>query len=619
MSEIVNEKVIRVTNNIEYERRSNEVIITGYLGDETAIILPDVIDRLPVTIIGEKAFHSKTKIASIKIGCHVKDIQRFAFSICRNLKSIMLPNGLENIGPGAFSHCSSIETIIIPKSVKNIGSASFGDCSSLKSITIPIGINSIERSTFGGCKSLVSITIPNSVVKIGSLAFSSCRSLSKITIPESVVEISYDAFSGAKLSDINVSSNNKYFSSTDGVLFNKDGSILIKVPERYANYSNEIVYHIPTNVIQINNAAFSSLNYVSCIMIPQSVKRIEDLAFNHSCHALSSINVNINNEYFSSIDGVLFNKAQTHLIRYPEFKNEDEYIIPQTVIRIGKKAFVYGRLKSVIIPEGVKIIENNAIDGSISLTIYAEVESQPQEWDSFWKNSSCSVVWGSKRYLDNNDKNHSQLIKDDMFNHSGENDHLNSSNQSVCSDKTIDYFINNKTYKKAIDCLAECIEKDEFNKYTFIKLARVLMLDKHTETAIETLHIASKIISEKYNQLINVYNSGNANDFEKQTFYQMTIKLIAYDEISDIASNKNYNFGDVSLFLEEDILFEYFMIDLIQNKETSGYDDVYYEVALLNFTNKQILDDLRKQFLDSRARVVYWEKLCDNVHKHYAK
>ena len=79
-----------------------------------------------------------------------------------------------------------------------IGEFAFSGCKSLKSLTIPNSVTSIGEHAFSGCKSLKSLTIPNSVTSIGYVAFDGCKSLTSVTIPNSVTSIAEGAFWGCK-------------------------------------------------------------------------------------------------------------------------------------------------------------------------------------------------------------------------------------------------------------------------------------------------------------------------------------------------------------------------------------------------------------------------------------
>ena len=111
----------------------------------------------------------------------------------KNIKNVIINNGVTSIGNFAFSDCTSLTNITIPNSVTSIGDYAFWYCN-LKNITIPNGVTSIGYSAFYRCTSLTNITIPNSVTSIGDFAFNECTSLTNIAIPDSVTSIGDHAF-----------------------------------------------------------------------------------------------------------------------------------------------------------------------------------------------------------------------------------------------------------------------------------------------------------------------------------------------------------------------------------------------------------------------------------------
>ena len=149
-----------------------------------------------VTKIGDGAFSSCDHLQSVTIPNSVTKIGDKAFSCCRSLQSVTIPNSVTSIGDEAFSGCYSLQSVTIPNSVKSIGYRAFFLCESLQSVTIPNSVTSIGDYAFYSCKSLQSVTIPNSVTKIGDGAFRDCKSLQSITIPNSVTNIGDYAFSG---------------------------------------------------------------------------------------------------------------------------------------------------------------------------------------------------------------------------------------------------------------------------------------------------------------------------------------------------------------------------------------------------------------------------------------
>ena len=84
-------------------------------------------------------------------------------------------------------------------------------------------------------------------------------------------------------------------------------------------YNHIVSVTIPNSVTTIHSRAFDGCDYITNINIPDSVIVIDDMAF-CNCHSLASINVDHNNPYYTSIDGVLYNKDCTELLCYPAKK-----------------------------------------------------------------------------------------------------------------------------------------------------------------------------------------------------------------------------------------------------------------------------------------------------------
>ena len=203
----------------------------------------------------------------------------------------------------------------IPDSVTSIGSYAFYGCTSLTNMTIPDSVTSIGSYAFYGCTSLTSVTIPDSVTSIGNSAFYGCTSLINITIGRDVTSTLDDIFdSYNKLERINVSEENTKYSSIQGILFNKEKSTIIKYPSNKNDISN---YEIPSTVEIIEKYAFQNCTSLTSVTIPDSVTNISGSAF-IGCNKLERINVSENNDTYSSVDGILYNKEKTEMLIVPE-------------------------------------------------------------------------------------------------------------------------------------------------------------------------------------------------------------------------------------------------------------------------------------------------------------
>ncbi len=111
------------------------------------------------------------------------------------------------IGQSAFHNCDTLNSINIPASVTVIESSAFRNCSELISISLPSGITSLPEDCFLDCRMLMSITLPESLVSIGDQCFKNCKMLGKLKIPASVNEIGHDAFLNCERLLLDVSGN----------------------------------------------------------------------------------------------------------------------------------------------------------------------------------------------------------------------------------------------------------------------------------------------------------------------------------------------------------------------------------------------------------------------------
>ena len=198
-------------------------------------------------------------------------------------------------------------------------------------VTIPITINGLPVISIGGaltgwgngafshCTSLTGVTVPDSVTNIGDFAFGWCTSLRSITIPDRVTSIGEGAFICCGMTSVKIGSG----------------------------------------VTTIGDHAFRSCDNLTRIFIPGSVIRLGKSAFDESDN-LSSLDVDLANAAYSSLEGVLFNKARTVLIKCP-LRKSGSYTIPDTVRAIGEYAFeLCTDLTSVTIPNSVTSIGGDA-------------------------------------------------------------------------------------------------------------------------------------------------------------------------------------------------------------------------------------------------------------------
>ena len=300
-----------------------------YTSTDEKVISPYKTNVFHAKIISNKY---ENGVGVITFDRPVTRIGEMAFTDCRKLASITIPNTVLIIDDKAFYRCSSLVDITIPNSVKIIGSSAFCDCSSLTSITIPNSVTSIENSTFSYCSSLVTVTIPNNVVTIGNSAFKSCKNLISITIPNSVTSIGESAFSLCdKLTSIEFP--NSVISIGNSAFNNCHSLASIVIPNGVNSIGSHTFYacsslaavSLPNGLTSIGLNAFGSCSSLISITIPNSVTVIDNQAFS-DCSSLTAVTIG---ENVISIGGWAFDNCSSLI----------SITIPNSVTNIGKYAF----------------------------------------------------------------------------------------------------------------------------------------------------------------------------------------------------------------------------------------------------------------------------------------
>ena len=339
-----------------------------------------------VTSIGNYAFSRCPNLAAAYIPASITIIPTGAFVECTSLTKITLPDGLTRIDQEAFSGCSSLTEISMSASLTTIGDGAFARCSGLTGIEIPANVTGIYDGAFNDCTSLTSITIPASVTTIGESVFLNCTQLESIqvdsanpcfssiggalfnkdgtrlilcpvtkesfTISANVTEIDSGAFHGCQsLTSITVDSANAAFASSDGVLYNKNLTTLIRCPAAKQSIT------IPNSVTCIGESAFEECRELTVITLPDSVTEIGDNAFWECEHLMrmdlpAGITAIPNNAFIFCND--LINVT-----------------IPEGVTRIGFGAFAgCANLRNIAIPDSVTQIGAGAFSNCFSLTSF---------------------------------------------------------------------------------------------------------------------------------------------------------------------------------------------------------------------------------------------------------
>ena len=180
---------------------------------------------------------------------------------------------------------------------------------------------------WGGNK-IVSVSLPEGITHIGNYAFYGCTSLTSVEISDSVTSIGNYAFYGC----ISLAS-----------------------------------VEIPNPVRTIGDDAFEWCTALKTVYLSDSVMTIGNKAF-YGCNSLTFITVDESNTTYVSVNGVLIDKRNTELVRYPAGKIDKSYNIPDSVTSVGDYSFEgCTSLTSVIFGDSVTTIGDNAFEWCTTL------------------------------------------------------------------------------------------------------------------------------------------------------------------------------------------------------------------------------------------------------------
>lgn len=286
---------------IVYEVAStSNVTVIGWEGASSEVVIPAEVEyngrTMDVTRIGEEAFMgSPVTSVDFSQATNLTQIQAKAF-YGLDIADVVLPESLTTLGSDAFSCNDAVQSVEIPSKVTSY-SHSFSRCSSLTEITV----DTANRSFASNAGVLMnddgdtiyqypagktgSYTIPADVDTIASYAFSGSQ-ITRMEITSSVSTIGAGAFSYCdSLSQFTVSSDNRSFAVSSGVLLSANSTQLVAYPAGKAGTE----YSIPSRVTAVIGSAFAGSS-LQTVTFPSSVDSVGDYAFADS--ALTSLTLN---------------------------------------------------------------------------------------------------------------------------------------------------------------------------------------------------------------------------------------------------------------------------------------------------------------------------------------
>ena len=354
----------------EYTISDDYATITAYKGNTKAVAVPQVLDGYKVTKIDYGAFKNNRNIVRVSIPEGVESIENYAFSGCRALTSVTLPESLTSMGygliedtavegitipknvvkcdyyssygtyAGPLSGCktlkkvvfeegmttipayacyysSYLEQVIVPSTIETIDGSSFYNCTRLKSISIPEGVQVIWNAAFAGCSGLGELVIPKTVSTIGDYSFQNCSGINTVTIEENT----------------------------------KTGFKVAIGGYAFENCSGIENLNMSKNVVSLGGRAFSGCTSLEGVDMPEGIQSIGDYAFS-GCTALTGIAVS---EGVTSIGDYVFSGCRAL----------KSVTLPESLTSMGYGLIEDTAVESITIPKNVTKCDYNSSYGAL--------------------------------------------------------------------------------------------------------------------------------------------------------------------------------------------------------------------------------------------------------------
>lgn len=291
------------------------------------------------------------------------------FNNCTSLVNLTLPEGLETIGSSTFYKCSAITTLNIPTTVTTIAQGAFNESKFVKNINTAV---IVDKWLISWKNASGAITIDSSVLGIADGVFNSNRNITSANL-NNVIHINLNSNSSpfnscTALNNFSVSANNSVMTTTDGIIYSKDYTNLIKCPmaktgnitvdSRCTTIKAYAFYYVAntgytidlSNVVNFETACMN--NVKSTLVINKTVKHIADSCF-YNCTNLTSINLDDDIETIPN--SAFVNNGLTTIA------------LPNNLITIGASNFKGCNISEVTIPNGVTEIQSSAFSNCANL------------------------------------------------------------------------------------------------------------------------------------------------------------------------------------------------------------------------------------------------------------
>lgn len=376
-----------VPEGLEYEIFDTYAVVTWCEGNPKEIIIPDEIQGVPVTEIGEHAFSESTDLEKVSFPKYLERIGEYAFVECMDLKQVQFPESLKQIDRGAF-YSTGLESVIIPDNVMEIEPWAFAHCYDMKSISVGKGVTVIEEFAFSHCVSVVDVLLPDGLKVIKNGAFQHCSSLHSIYLPDSITDLQGMVFWFCdELENINyprslettgIYTSDDSWTTTNSPFYGCPKLTELTIPEGVTYIADSVFVgmsslqkiHLPDSLEEIGWGAFRECINLKHIDIPSSVSYIQGLAFQGT--GLTSI-------VLPDTLGVIWEGT------FADCKDLRSVVLPEELWWIYQYAFRgCTSLEQINIPDSVSSIDGGAFYGCTALSSI----NYPIRWDDVYNDYS---------------------------------------------------------------------------------------------------------------------------------------------------------------------------------------------------------------------------------------
>ena len=302
------EETVYTSGDFQYVKLNDKNIkITRYIGEGLDVVIPSKLDNYTVTRVGERMFYYNSQVTSVSFPNSVKKLDSYTLHGTYKIKKVTFGKYVTEIPSYFLYYCFGIKSYTIPPQVTKVDDTSFPRY--LKTLIVGKGLKEFD----------------------GTYSLASFPSLEKIK----------------------VSRNNKYFSSKDGVLYNKKKTKLLGYP----GGKKTSKFTMPSSVKTIVYGSFRDHKNLRNVIFTKNVKIIEAWTFGE-CEKLSSINIPKN---ITSIGWWAFREC-TSVTKLTINANKN--------LKIGNEAFSYlTKIKTLKVPKvsGYGVFRNCYNLSSISI------------------------------------------------------------------------------------------------------------------------------------------------------------------------------------------------------------------------------------------------------------